>query len=136
MDADLPDLVTDNKEATMYVEFPVKTYDVTLTNSKLPYAWIMLFDADGKWRARLNFSPQPVQSDYTDVVISDGFIEVAMNIKVLDDAIDLLRNEKPVTAYANSDYDIFMLSTGEEPVGEGEIRHLHIPWVVYPPQSP
>ncbi len=45
-------------------------------------------------------------------------------VKLLDDVVDLLRNEKPVTATANSDYDIFILGTAKEPVGEEETRQF------------
>lgn len=102
------------------MQFTVKEYSVALTNFKLPYAYVMLFDAGGKWRARLNFVPQPEVNETTNVSISGDFIELYMNIKLLDDVVDLLRNEKPVTATANSDYDIFILGTGKEPVGEEE----------------
>ena len=108
----------------MYVQFTVKEYSVQLTNFKLPYAYVTLFDADGNWRARLNFVPLPEINDPTNVSIRGNFIQLYMNIKLLDDVVDLLRNEKPVTASANSDYDIFLLGTGKEPVGEEETRQF------------
>jgi hypothetical protein len=110
----------------MYVQFAVKEYSIKLTNFKLPYAYVMLFDAASKWRVRLNFVPQPEVNELTNVSISGDFIELYMNIKLLDDVVDLLRNEKPVTATANSDYDIFILATGKEPVGEEETRQFRI----------
>jgi hypothetical protein len=108
----------------MYVQCRIKTYSVNLTNFKLPYAYIMLFSDDGKWRVRLNFVPLPEVNEVTDVSISGDFIELYMNISLLDDVVNLLRNEKPITATANSDNDIFILSCGEEPVGEEEGRQL------------
>ena len=108
----------------MNVKFKIKTYSVCLTNFKLPYAYVMLFSDDGKWRVRLNFVPLPEVNEVTDVSISGDFIELYMHINLLDDVVDLLRNEKPITAYANSDYDIFILSCGQEPVGEEEGRQL------------
>jgi len=108
----------------MYVQFTVKEYSVVLTNFQLPYAFVMLFDAAGKWRARLDFIPEPEINVTTPVSISGDYIELYMNIKLLDEVVDLLRNEKPVTATASSDNMIFMLATGKEPVGEEETRHL------------
>lgn len=72
----------------------------------------------------MNFVPLPEVNEVTDVSISGDFIELYMHINLLDDVVDLLRNEKPITAYANSDYDIFILSCGQEPVGEEEGRQL------------
>ena len=108
----------------MYVQFTVKEYSVSLTNFKLPYGYIMLFDADGNWRVRLNFVPQPEVNETSNVTISGDFIELYMNIKLLEDVVDLLRNEKPLTASANSDYNIFILGSGKEPVGEEETRRF------------
>lgn len=108
----------------MYVQFAVKEYSVQLTNFKLPYGYVMLFDVDGNWRVRLNFVPQPEVNDTTQVTVSGDFIELYMNINLLDDVVDLLRNEKPVMATVNSDYNIFILGTGKEPVGEEETRRF------------
>jgi hypothetical protein len=60
----------------MYVQFTVKEYSVILTNFKLPYSYVMLFDADGSWRARLNFVPLPEINETTNVTISGDFIEL------------------------------------------------------------
>ncbi len=35
--------------------------------------------------------------------------------------VDLLRNERPVWAHLNTEREIVVLMTGEEPVGEGEL---------------
>jgi hypothetical protein len=72
----------------------------------------------------LNSVPQPEANETTNVSISGDFIELYMNIKLLDDTIGILRNEKPVTATVNSDYDIFILGTGKESVGEEETRQF------------
>ncbi len=106
----------------MHVQFTIKEYSVSLSNFKQPYGWIMLFDEDGSWRARLNFVPLPNVNETTNVTIGGDFIELYMNMKLMDDVIDLLRNEKPLTATANSDNNIFILGTGNEPVGEEETR--------------
>ena len=72
----------------------------------------------------MNFSPQHQVTEATNVTISRDFIELYMNIELLDDVVDLLRNEKPLTSTANSDYDIFILGTGHEQVGEEETRQF------------
>ncbi len=109
----------------MYAQFNVGEYRVSITNFKLQYGWIMLFDAENNnRRVRMNFSSQPNINETTNVTISGDFIEVRMNINFFDDVVDLLRNEKPVTVTANSSNNIFILSTGKEPVGEEETHHL------------
>lgn len=113
----------------MHVEFEVKEYSVQLTNFKLPYAYVMLYDASGNWRTRLNFVPLPEVNDVTDVDISGDYIQLYMNIELLDDVVDLLRNEKPVTVGASSDTNVFILATGKEPVGEEETRQVS-EWVL------
>lgn len=109
----------------MQIQFAVKEYSVQVTNFKLPYAYIMLFDADNRWRVRMNFIPLPEVNDVTNVSVSGDFIELYMNLKLLDDVVDLLRNEKPLTVSVNSAYDIFILGTDKEPVGEEEVRHFY-----------
>jgi hypothetical protein len=108
----------------MYVQFNVDKYSVVLSNFKLPYAYIMLYDANNKWRARINFAPLPDVNSPTEVNVGTDVIDTYMNINLLDEAIDLLRNEKPITATINSDYNIFLLGTGKEPVGEEETRRF------------
>lgn len=104
----------------MFAQSTVDKYSVAITNFKSRYGYIMLFDANNQWRVRMNFSSQPGVNETTDLTISGDFIEVRMNIKFFDDLVDMLRNEKPVTATANSSNKIFILGTGTEPVGEEE----------------
>lgn len=103
----------------MYIQFKVEDQSVQLTNNKLTYAYVMLFDEAGNWRTRLYFVPQPEVNGYTNVTINGDFIELYMNIKLLNDVGEILRNEKPLTASANFDYNTFILGAGKEPVGEG-----------------
>ena len=104
----------------MYVQFTVKEYGVKFTNFKLPYAYIMLFDEEENWRVRLDFCPLAEVNTTTDVTINGDFIQLYMNIKLLDSVVDLLRNEKPLYVSTTSDGNTFILSASREPVGEEE----------------
>ena len=108
----------------MFVQFTVDQYSVAITNFKLQYGYIMLFDGDNNRRVRMNFSTLPDINETTDVTISGSFIEVKMNINFFDDVVDILRNEKPVNITANSSNNIFILATGKEPVGEEETHQF------------
>ena len=106
----------------MFTQFKVGTYSVAISNFKQPYGYVMLYDAAGNWRVRLNFIPLPLVNQTTDVGVSGDFIELYMNIDLLDDVVDLLRNEGPITATVNSDADLFLLGTDKEPVGQEETK--------------
>ena len=98
--------------------FEVRSYTVN-TTSIGEYAFVMLYDNPAgnasTHRARLNFKT----SGFGDVSVSGNMITVGMHINLLDNTIDLLRNEKPI--YFNWYSAWAGISTGNEPVGEEEV---------------
>jgi len=102
----------------------VKNYNVNLTNTSSRYAYIMLFGSETptsqKYRVRLDFSALAETNNYNLQQNGDS-VQVPMNIALLESAIDVLRNEKPVFFNWSTATKIAILSTNEEPVGEGEI---------------
>ena len=99
--------------------FTIKSYSVKTTNCAIPYAWIMLFDKDNKFQARLDFYPVEESNTYT--LTQDGdFIHVDLNYKTFSSLVDLLRHERPMTFNWFITTQVCIISTGEEPVGEDE----------------
>jgi hypothetical protein len=107
--------------------FNVKSYRVNITNCATPYCFIMLFNSenvmDATYSARLDFSQLQELNDYS--FTQDGnSVKVAMNVKLFDSVVDILRNEKPIwfTWYTSS--GVCFISTQEEAVGEGETKYF------------
>jgi hypothetical protein len=93
--------------------FEIAKYTITLTD-RGDYGWIMLFDKNGKYRARLNFSNDPP----SDAVVSGTFIQVRMHSSMFNRSVDLIRNEGPTNFYWFKAWA--GIACGDEPAGEGE----------------
>lgn len=52
---------------------------------------------------------------------SVGRVFFQKHVREMPIMVDLLRNEKPIWLHLNTDRQIVVLMTGEEPVGEGEL---------------
>jgi hypothetical protein len=102
----------------------VKNYTLQMCNCSSPYSYIMLFGAEvsskANYRVRLDFSSLTENNTYS-LQQNGDFIQVPMNFKLLTSVTDLLRNEKPVFFNWSTQTKIGILSTSDEPVGEGEI---------------
>jgi len=102
----------------------VKNYNLDLTNCSSRYAYIMLFGSETttskKYRIRLDFSALAETNTYN-LQENGDFVQVPMNIALLEPVIDVLRNEKPVFFNWFAGTKVAILATGDEPVGEGEI---------------
>jgi len=101
----------------------VKNYDLNLPNTSSRYAYIMLFGTETStsrnYRVRLDFSALAETNNYN-LQQNGDFVQVSMNITLLEATIDVLRNEKPVFFNWSTTTKVAILSTNEEPVGEGE----------------
>jgi len=73
-----------------------------------------------EYRVRLDFSVLAENSTYN-LQQNGDFVQVPMNITLLEPVIDLLRNEKPVFFNWSTISKIAILSTNKEPVGDGEL---------------
>ena len=107
--------------------FVIKTYAVKLTNCASPYAWIMIFDEAGTYRARLNFFPMQETNSYN-LTVTGNMINVDLNYRTFQSVVDILRNEKPITFHWSTTTKIAILATDDEPVGEEE--HKAFPLIV------
>ena len=102
----------------------VSTYTINLPNCSSRYAYIMLFGTEtttkAKYRARLDFSAL-VENNTYNLQQNGDFIQVPMNIALLQSTIDVLRNEKPIFFNWATTTKIAILSTSEEPTGDAEV---------------
>lgn len=112
--------------------FTIKTYSVNITNCARPYAWIMLFDQGGQFRARLNFYPMQESNTYTLIQTGD-FIQAELHFKTFKSTVDLLRNEGPLTFNWHTSTNVCIIATGDEPIGEEEPRSFPFLTRISPP---
>ena len=108
----------------MAIDFTVKEYEVSYWNLNYPFAMVGLTDIDGICSATIHFVPMDEMTNRADVTIRDNHAFTCIHIDMLDDVIDMLRYEKPVKVSADSGDDIFIIKTGDEPVGEEEARRV------------
>ena len=50
-----------------------------------------------------------------------NFIDVTTNFKTFASVVDLLRNEKPLSFFWSPATKVCIITSSEEPVGEGEV---------------
>ncbi|MBN1945963.1 MAG: hypothetical protein JW797_09825 [Bradymonadales bacterium] len=108
--------------------FEVRSYSVNISNCSSPYAYIILFNGDTEQishlRARLDFSFMEETNRYNYHEHGDT-IQVPMHFRLFQSVVDILRNERPVYFNWMATTQTCLLSTREEPVGEGEMQAFY-----------
>ncbi len=100
----------------------VYNYTLNLYNDAEPFAHIVLYGSEenknNHYIVRLEFSH--LKDSKADLEQNNNFVRTSMPIELYSNVVDLLRNEKPVYYNWFTETRTGVLSTGEEPVGEGE----------------
>lgn len=81
-------------------------------------AWIQLRDEDKQHIGKLYFvdiSPPP-----NNILHSNNEFDAFFHLDRFNDIINILRYEKPIGIYFDTDYKIFEIQATQEPVGEEE----------------
>ena len=106
----------------MFMRIEIDNYSVNILNDPSGDSFIMLSGSDSPqgamYRVRLNFT---ASTDNLNLQQNGDFVEVLMNIDLLQPAIDVLRNEKPLFFSWSTISKIAILSTSKEPVGDAEV---------------
>ncbi len=102
----------------------IKSYSVSrMTNYSDVRAVIWLTDQSDQWFARLAFHETNVPKKLTVQNYGGSMGEILWvyyPIEAFPDALDILRNEKPVSLTFEKTSGYARITTGLEPVGEGE----------------
>ena len=111
----------------MQVSFVIDKYRVVFLNTVRPSASIKLYDDANVERVSIQFDEtqgSPGNPRTTVTLDNSDRVWVTLPISLLDSVIDVLRNEKPMEVYADTQTNVFLLITGKEPVGEEETRSI------------
>ncbi len=106
--------------------FEVKNYVVSLGNYYSPDNQLYLYGATNEWMAWISFRDTPQGQNQQEITQGQTIpiIYTEFRSDFYATAIDLLRNEKPVTFQWNSQYAWAKIVTGKEPVGDEEARQF------------
>ena len=95
----------------------VTDYEVTFEGGNREPTVVHLYGSSGPMSHIRFIEPEMVPSSYSDST-AGGYIYMALPSTMVEDVIDILRNEGPV--YIDYGSGLALLSTSEEPVGEAE----------------
>ena len=110
----------------MFLLFNVKQYSVHYYNLKRSHIGVNLFDDNDTRQVNIWFEilDEIAGSSHVSYDMKHNYFVVFMNFNLAESVIDILRNEKPVTASVDSDKQSFSLWTGKEQVGEEETQYI------------
>lgn len=116
------------------VAYNIVIYSHYMIGTESVPAWIKLkaqtTDPDtgaitARWEVDCRFRPDTAGLMSPDIHApapgSVGRVFFQKHIREMPIMVDMLRNEKPIWLHLNTDRQIVVLMTGEEPVGEGEL---------------
>jgi hypothetical protein len=109
-------------------QFTVESYEISLGHA-MTAGWggvtikargvVACYGGDHRFIAYFLTDDSPIPGPV--YIVANKVGAIFLPFKEMGPFVDLLRNEKPVTAYLNSDKPQWnQLSTGKEPVGEAE----------------